>query len=251
MTADLGSPLESPDPGPLFASFAARVRAWLIDLAILAAILIVVIILGGFAKDVPGSGRVLLATLIAVPLLYEPIWVSRYGATIGHRRTNLRVVADGTKGNPGFLRALARFLIKAVLGVPSFVAMAVTPRHQALHDQLTDTTVQLRDAALAQPGDFQFARPEAPDRQLPSRGRRSIVVLLYLFGLFLLNGVAMSLLLSETCLVGERCTDTEHFVSTVVGVAWLVASVLCIVTGIRGQLPGARGRPIADTRATA
>jgi hypothetical protein len=79
MTADPGAPLESPDPGPLFASFAARVRAWLIDLAILAAILIVVIILGGFAKDVPGSGRVLLATLIAVPLLYEPIWARATG----------------------------------------------------------------------------------------------------------------------------------------------------------------------------
>ena len=246
MTPDAEPLFEDEDPGPLYASFAARVRASLIDLAVLAAVLTIVIIVGGLTNDVPGSGRVLLAVLIGVPLLYEPIWVSRSGATIGHRRTNLRVVTDITGSNPGFGRALVRLLIKAFLGVPSFVAMAVTPRHQALHDQLTHTTVQLRDEALAQPGDFQFARREEPNRLLPSVVRRGAVVLLYLLGLFLLNAVLSSIFLSESCLFEERCTSTEDLISTVVTIAWLAASVLCIVAGIRGLLPGARSRLVED-----
>lgn len=50
--------------------------------------------------------------------------------------------------------AFARYIIKVVLGLPSFISMAFTSRHQAVHDVLTRTTVQIRDLTLAVPDDY-------------------------------------------------------------------------------------------------
>jgi len=70
--------------------------------------------------------------------LYEPVLVSVTGSSIGHYLSNLRVVDDRTRGNVGFLKAIARLGIKTLLGVYSFLTMAVTSHHQAVHDLLTD-----------------------------------------------------------------------------------------------------------------
>src|SRR5215217_4317487 len=106
--------------------------------------LVVITIIGAVTDDVPGSGRVVIVALLGVVLLYEPILVSVRGATIGHRRVDLQVVT-GSGHRPGFGRALARYLIKAILGIPAFLTMMLTRRHQALQDILTGTTVQVRD----------------------------------------------------------------------------------------------------------
>jgi uncharacterized RDD family membrane protein YckC len=110
-------------------------------------------VVGDAARHVPGSGRVLVVLVYAL-ILYEPIMVWGYSATIGHRVTNLRVIDEGSGGNPGLLKSLARFAIKTLLGLVSFLTMALTRRYQAVHDLLTHTTVQIRDLALAAPDDY-------------------------------------------------------------------------------------------------
>lgn len=231
---------------PLYASFAARVRAWLIDVAVLAGVLALVLIAGALTSDVPGSGRVLLVLLFGIPLFYEPFFVSRYGATIGHRRANLCVVPDQMQTRPGFWRAFVRFLIKGTLGLPSFVSMAFTTRHQAIHDHFTHTTVQLRNPMVARPGDFVLPRVSDPAYVMPPRGRRVVVSLLYLTALFLLTSIASALLVSIDCLEFDRCTTGEDAVFAVLGIAWLAISLVCIIAGGQGQLPGARRRPVTN-----
>ena len=99
-----------------------------------------------------------MLSLAVLILAYDPVLVAFFGATIGHRLTNLRVVADGDGGNLGLLKAIARALIKDVLGWFSFTAMAFTPRHQGLHDVFTHSAVQVRDLSKAQAHHF------APER---------------------------------------------------------------------------------------
>ena len=225
-----------------YASFGARLRALVIDAAVIAALLAVLVIAGDLTRDVRGTGRVFLVLLLAVVFLYEPLQVWRYGGTIGHRKANLRVVADATGDNPGFGRAFARFLIKSVLGIASFVSMALTRRHQAVHDSLTRTTVQIRDFDRARATDFAFERPLDPAVQLPSGVRRIVVTLLFLLGAFVAMTVLMVTLVTPRCLDNDACTAGETLVVNIVSLSWLAGSLFLVVAGWRGRLWGARAR---------
>jgi uncharacterized RDD family membrane protein YckC len=74
-------------------------------------------------------------------LLYEPLLVSRRGATLGHTLARLRVVDLETGGNPDVTHAFARFWLKVTSGLIALVVMAVTRRPQALHDLAAGTYV--------------------------------------------------------------------------------------------------------------
>jgi len=213
-----------------------------IDGAIVAGALVAIVLIGDASRHIPGSGRVLVLAMYAL-ILYEPIFVWRYGATIGHRATNLRIVDDASGGNPGFLKALARFVIKTVLGLVSFLTMAITRRYQALHDVVTHTTVQIRDLGLARPDDYYEARSEpASEILMPSRVRRVVVILLYLVVFFFALGIAENDLVPRECLMQKICTGTNTLTEQIVGFLWLSLSVLTVVAGWRGQLLGCRAR---------
>jgi len=98
----------------------------------------------------------------AVLLLYDPVCVSLFGATVGHRVMNLRVVNDRTGGKLSLPAAIARFWIKAVLGVISFFTMHFDPRHRAVHDMATRSSVRIADPSRAQPHHFTTGQPSAP-----------------------------------------------------------------------------------------
>ena len=143
-----------------YARFTRRLQGVLIDsiifMLILAASLITAV---SFRSD--NVGRILGITVVAAWLLYEPLLVSMTGGTIGHYLCNLRVV-DDRGGNISFVKAVVRVAIKSLLGWYSFIAMAITSRHQAVHDYLTRSTVQIRDLAKAKPYHFTGRRDEAP-----------------------------------------------------------------------------------------
>lgn len=238
---------DSPTTYVAYASFGARLRALVVDTAIVAAWIVILVVGGDVARDVPWAGRVTVALLLGVAFLYEPVQVWRWGATIGHRTANVRVVADSTGGNPGFGRAFARFLIKSVLGIASFVAMALTRRHQAVHDSLTGTTVQIRDFHRARVTDFAFERVADPAIQLPSRTRRFVVVVAFLIAAFVVMSTLMVVLVTPACLDEIACTPRETLVVDVISLSWLAASVILIIAGWRGRLWGARATRTLDT----
>lgn len=229
-----------------FGSILSRIRAVVFDAVVVATGIVAILLLLAVAEGVPGSGRVGVFALFALLLLYEPVTVAWRGGTIGHRRANLRIVDERTGANPSLARAGLRFLLKSTLGLVSFITIVLTRRHQAIHDGLTGTTVQIRDLALADPTDIRWELEDAEAAGLPSRGRRLVVIAAYVLATMIAMGVGLVPLLSESCLLHDRCTASEELTSTAMGFAWIGASAVCIVAGWRGRLWGARREPLAD-----
>ena len=195
-----------------------------------------------FASD--SIARILGFTVAATWLFYEPLLVSLTGGTIGHYLYNMRVV-DDRGGNVGFLKAIARVLIKSLLGWYSFIAMAMTSRHQAVHDLLTGSTVQISDIAQAQPHLFRGRREMVSPPGMPSPARRGAVMTAYLLTCFVLFSLAMASLaplglVSRQCVDGQPCSAAELILLSLLWVAWGGISVWTALAGWRGRLWGAR-----------
>jgi uncharacterized RDD family membrane protein YckC len=231
---------------PRYATFTRRFRAVLVDSAVVSTACVLLLIVGGFADNVPGSGRIVLALMVGLVFLYEPIFIWRRGATIGHAANNLRVLDDRTGRPPGFARSFIRYIIKLVLGLPSFITMAFTRRHQAVHDVLTRTTVQPASIADVEEHDFHLERIQSPEVVLPSRLRRVSVMIAYLAGVFLIYGVILVALDPENCASNQSCTGSTKVVVEGGWFAWLAISVAIVVAAWKGLLLGARQRRLAS-----
>ncbi|MBX9776427.1 MAG: RDD family protein [Xanthobacteraceae bacterium] len=232
----------APVEGPRYGRFLRRFQAAIID-----AVVIVVAIFGAVFIAITLNSENLARTLgfsIAIGwLLYEPLLVALTGSTVGHYLCNLRVVDNRTGGNINFFKAVLRTLLKAVLGWLSFVTMATTLRHQAIHDLATKSTVQIRNAADASPHHYTHEQTELSSPGMPSGGRRLLVTGLYLVTVtvvFVAFALAIEGQFSPACLNDDRCTRGEELAFTALGLSWIVALVIAIILGWRGLLPGAR-----------
>jgi len=239
----VSAPSETPQP-IAYGTFTKRIRALITDMALSAGVIVLLLILGSVSDNIPGSGRVLLFLMFAQVLLYEPIMVWQFGATVGHRAANLRVVSDSTNGNPTFLQALVRYLIKGMLGMVSFLAMFVTTRHQSFHDYLSRTTVQVRDLATAD--DFLLERSDAvaESEQMPPVWRRLLVIAVYEVLTFFGMGILLFLIDPNGCANGGPCGPLLQIVVRVAGLAMFALFMVVIVFGWRGKLLGARRRVV-------
>jgi uncharacterized RDD family membrane protein YckC len=228
---------------PRYARFSRRLRAMFLDWT-----LSLVLVFGALmvASNVESDvlARVLGAVVVLILLLYEPVLVWRGGSTLGHAWTNLRVVGnDG--GNLSFGRALARFVLKSLLGWYSFLTMAATRRNQAIHDLLTNSTVQIRDPAKASSSQFITERVEPDGAGMPSRFRRLVVILAYLILCVIVFSIALDVLikvgvLSHACVYNSMCSGIDRFFDIVAGLLYLAGLAYVIALGWRGQLLGAR-----------
>lgn len=238
------SPPQIPLDQPQYARFSRRLRGMFIDWTItLIAIFGAMAIATSVRND--DVSRALGIAVVIVLALYEPVLVSRAGGTIGHYLTNLRVVDEGHGGNVGFLKAVARFIIKGLIGWYSFIVMAATRRNQAIHDLVTRSTVQIRDRAKASPGEFVTERVELMHASMPSRLRRIAVICTYLLFVVVVylgveDVVVRGSLLSPRCVNTDVCSPAEKAVMAVMGLSFLAICAVCIVLGWKAKLPGAR-----------
>src|SRR5262249_33953985 len=150
------------------------------------------------------------------------------GGTIGHLRTNLRVVDDRTHGNVSFLKAVARAIIKAALGLPSFVTMLITRRSQAIHDLLTGSTVQVRDLSRAAPSLYVRERTELDSSTMPSGKRRAVFIIGYVVAVtvllcFLVGVLTDVRVISAACVDDDQCTPRDDMILYSIMIGWLVA----------------------------
>lgn len=229
---------------PQYARFSRRLRAMLLDWIIALVVIFGAVLLAVTVRN-DGLSRGLGFLVVVILLLYEPILVSRMGGTLGHYFTNLRVADEGSGDNIGFARACARVVIKGVLGLYSFAVMAATRRNQAVHDLLTRSTVQIRDAAKAAPHQYVVERAGPAAAGMPSRMRRAVVTCVHLLlmailyflvvGLFIAKGAV-----SNGCLDRNFCSGGERILSLCLAVALLGSTAACITLGWRGKLIGAR-----------
>lgn len=231
---------------PAYARFWPRVRALYIDSIILLLAMVAGLVIATSIKA-DGVARVVGFAVAGFWLLYEPIMVAFWGGTIGHLRTNLRVVDERTHGNVSFLKALARAVIKALLGLPSFVTMLITRRSQAIHDLLTGSTVQVRDQSRAAPSLYVRERTELAGSTMPSARRRAVFVLGYVLAVtavccLLVGVLADTRLISAACVDQDECTSRDDLILYSVIIGWLVAFLVVLVLGWRGRLYGCRLR---------
>jgi uncharacterized RDD family membrane protein YckC len=233
------TPAIPPDPPVRYATFTGRFRALLIDNLCISGLCIALFFAAEPVSDLAGATRVMLLLVVAVILLYEPLQVSRRGATIGHRYAHLRVVDARTGSWPSFGRAFVRFLIKTILGVISFFTMELSRRHQAVHELLTHTTVQV--VASEEVVDYRVERVDEPDVKRPGRLRRLAVILLYLVAIFFVYAISISIIDTAGCLRHRSgCSAVTRALVPVMGWAWIALSVTAIIAGWKGLLLGAR-----------
>lgn len=229
---------------PLYARFSRRLRGLFIDWTLsLVVILSALMIASSLRND--DVSRALGVAVVLIVLLYEPVLVSMTGGTIGHHLTNMRVVDDAHGGNVSLPKACARFVIKSVVGIYSFIAMATTRRNQAVHDLLTRSTMQIRDVSKALPGEFVGESAELVHPDMPSRRRRIAVIAAYFVVAFIaayavLIGLGLTGVISTRCVFEDICTQRENRIADVVAAIWLIGCVVLFIAGWRGWLFGAR-----------
>jgi len=234
---------------PKYARFTRRLRGLALDF-ILFLVLMVCALQIAVAFNNSELARIVGFGFAIGFFLYEPLLVSLLGGTVGHYLSNMRVVDDRTNGNVSFLKAVGRVAIKAILGWYSFISMVAARRHQAVHDLLTRSTVQIRDPALAKLGDYASERVELSSPGMPSIVRRITVIMLYLLVMYVIVTVFFLAfvfvgLISNECLRRQQwCSGTDNVVMSILGLCMLAVMVLCLGLGWRGRLWGARMSPL-------
>ena len=232
------TPAIKPEAPVRYATFTRRFRAFVIDTACLWGVVLALFFIGDAMSDVPGVTLLTWLLMLAVILLYDPVLVSRRGATVGHAGAQLRVIDARTGQWPTFARSFARNVVKIVLGVPSFFTMELSRRHQAVHDMLTQTTVQVAESAELV--EFRIERVNEPDVLLPSRLRRLTVIALYLVAVLVVCDESISLVDMIACIRPRGCSAGALVLVQAIGLGWLALSAVAIVAGWRGRLLGAR-----------
>jgi uncharacterized RDD family membrane protein YckC len=244
---DLSTHEAVPHAPVLYARLPRRIQALSLDALLLAAVLLVASLL---AESLPAAvARPVTIAALLMMVLYEPLTVWRYGASLGHRALNLRVVAD-EGGRLPLWRALLRGIAKPPLGLASLVFVMLTRRHQALHDMVGGCTVQVRDASAATAAHFAPERAHLPvaaggeaGTVRPHSLRRIAVIAAWELVAYALVALAGAVLVSEVCALHGQCTTGETRLLGVAGITWFGVLLLIMVLGWTGRLPGARGRP--------
>ena len=237
---------EVPVLAPLYGRFPRRLRGIIIDWILSMILLFGALVVASSVRS-DHLSRALGILVVLMLVLYEPILVSLTGGTFGHYLTNLRVVDERHHGNVSFLKALARFALKGLLGWYSFIVMTATRRNQAMHDLLTRSTVQIRDPAKARPEHYITERADFQGPEMPSRSRRAAVVCVYLllaFGVYALALIGAEAVgaLPPGCMNHSDCSTVARLLTMGWAVIWLAGSAACVGLGWRGKLLGARRR---------
>ena len=129
---------------------AQRVKAVIIDSCIIISLTILFSLFFNLFGSVHISFRIILFILLFY--LYEPILVSRYSGTIGHKIIGIKVklYKDSNK-NIGFFRAFFRFYLKTILGWISFFTITFNKNHRSIHDIASGAIVLFKSTNAVQP----------------------------------------------------------------------------------------------------
>lgn len=82
-----------------------------------------------------------IITFISIFLLYDPLMVSLFGSTIGHRFCKIEVIDEKSGKKINFIKAVIRFVTKVFLGWISLLSIANSPKKQAIHDSIVNSVV--------------------------------------------------------------------------------------------------------------
>ncbi|MFS4467433.1 RDD family protein [Maribacter sp. 2210JD10-5] len=116
-----------------YASLPDRVKAAFVDSLIMIAVMYAATEIFALFDEVHNSFKIIAVAFIFI--LYEPVFISIYGYTIGHSYMNIKVVSDTNIDKKLiFPLALLRFVLKYTLGWLSFLTVTGNDRKKAIHD---------------------------------------------------------------------------------------------------------------------
>ncbi|MFS4456294.1 RDD family protein [Maribacter sp. 2304DJ31-5] len=117
-----------------------RVKAAFIDSLIMVAAMYATTEIFALFEEVHVIFKIISVAFIFA--LYEPLFISFYGGTIGHSYMGVTVKRDSDSGkNVIFPLALLRFILKYTLGWLSFLTVTGHERKKAIHDLAANSVV--------------------------------------------------------------------------------------------------------------
>lgn len=127
-----------------FPNLSIRVKAIIIDGILMIIFMVIATYLFSLFKNVPDFARI--AVFVFIFLLYDPIFVSSFGCTIGHTFMGLKVKRENNQSKNILLPiAIIRFIIKSTLGWISLITVTTNEKRKAIHDMMTGSIVLFND----------------------------------------------------------------------------------------------------------
>jgi uncharacterized RDD family membrane protein YckC len=117
-----------------------RIKAAAIDALVIVLMLIGFSKLYGMFDNVPDLLRGITVGFIF--LIYEPLTISLFGATLGHSSMGIQVKQSNDHSkNVSFVMAVVRFTVKIALGWISLITVSTTEDRKGIHDMVVGSTV--------------------------------------------------------------------------------------------------------------
>ena len=117
-----------------------RIKSLFLDYVILILIIFFISFLFKKLDEVPDSLRI--GSFIFTFILYEPLFVSLFGGTIGHYSNGIRVKRLNNRNKNILLPiAIFRYIVKITLGWLSLITVNRSEENQAIHDLIANSVV--------------------------------------------------------------------------------------------------------------
>ncbi|WP_299886239.1 RDD family protein [uncultured Lacinutrix sp.] len=117
-----------------------RVKAAFIDTILIMMIIYTAAFFLGMFNTIDATVKGVIYVFIFI--LYEPLFVSLFGASLGHIFCDLRVQKDDkTKKNISLPMAIIRFFLKTFLGWISLLSINSDSKKRAIHDKVVKSVV--------------------------------------------------------------------------------------------------------------
>lgn len=124
----------------IYAGIADRVKAVVTDSFVIVIFIVIVTYSFSAFEHVPDHGRII--AFVFIFFLYDPIFTSVFGGTIGHMMFGIRVKREKNQvKNILFPLAIIRFIVKASLGLISLLTVSGNKKRKAIHDSLAGSVV--------------------------------------------------------------------------------------------------------------
>ena len=117
-----------------------RVKAMVTDSIVIIVFMFVASYAFSLFDNVPDYAR--LIVFVFIFLLYDPLFTSIFGGTIGHMMVGIRVKRESNEQkNILFHLAILRFIVKAFLSIISLFTVFGNEKRKAIHDYLVGSVV--------------------------------------------------------------------------------------------------------------
>ncbi len=117
-----------------------RVKAIMTDGIVIIIFIFTISYVFSLFESVPDNARII--AFVFIFLLYDPLFTSIFGGTIGHMIIGLRVKRESNEQkNVLFHLAILRYIVKALLGGISLLTISGNKKSKAIHDFLVGSIV--------------------------------------------------------------------------------------------------------------